>query len=835
MTLAFYTRYALRSLARGGQRTLLALLCISFGVLSLVAMQLLAAQISATLIVDPRAVLDGDALLTRGGDNEGGIVAAADLAGLAQLQADGILTGVCPMAQQYIPALKPPGSGPAYLLSQQPLGIDPEHCPLVGAVTLRDPAGTTFQAAIRRPLGVVLSRDLADRLDLHVGDHFTLLGAAATTATTLTVTGIAQDTPDKTGEHVVYSLDTARRLAGTPDVVTSASVTYGSGSPAVARLQAAGWHVATAAHLAAQGGGNVAQVFDFMLKGAGILGLIVGGIGVANTLQVSLARRQLEIAMLKTLGYRRRDLLALFGIETALLGLAGGVLGAAAGVGVAAVLSGLLERVGLFLLSWSLDPRIVLGGVLAGVLTSAIFGLFAIVQASAVRPATLLRNLPGGRGWRTWLASAGLLLVLVALFTAISSVVMGALLDGAEIVGAAIAGLIGFTLLLSAILFVLLRVPLPQPPLLRLARQNLKRRPLRSIFPLIALFMGVFSIGFSGGTILDAGERVNSQRTATGRYNLTIYSRQADAAGVARQLTTQGVTDVHVSTLIPIARGQGPHSAFLPGATYLDGRAPADSTWDAQVTQGQWTAASDAALVPASLAEAPIALQVGDPLTVTVGSGQTLLLHVSGFYESQVPDVLFGTRAGIHVSQAIAGRLAGPDTQVTFSAAVPAGALARTEATLAAALPDATLLSTADVNDWLARRLGSLLNFVVGVAGLALVAGAILIANGVGLALIERRRELGILKAVGFSAGRVLGTLLLENALLGLLAGVLGMVAVAGAMAFVNTQTPAAELSLNPILAVGMVALSIALALSVTALVAWQPTHVRPLAVLRDE
>src|SRR5262249_54094313 len=154
-----------------------------------------------------------------------------------QLQADGTLRGVCAIAQQSIRALKPPGTAQVYLLSQQPLGFDPAQCPLVGAVPLRAPAGTTFQAAISRPLGAVVSRDLADRLGLRVGDHFTLLGAGATATTALEVTGIAQDTPDKTGEHVAYSLDTARRLAGTPDVITSASVTFDPAGPAVTRLQ----------------------------------------------------------------------------------------------------------------------------------------------------------------------------------------------------------------------------------------------------------------------------------------------------------------------------------------------------------------------------------------------------------------------------------------------------------------------------------------------------------------------------------------------------------------------------------------------------------------------
>ena len=104
-----------------------------------------------------------------------------------------------------------------------------------------------------------------------------------------------------------------------------------------------------------------------------------------------------------------------------------------------------------------------------------------------------------------------------------------------------------------------------------------------------------------------------------------------------------------------------------------------------------------------------------------------------------------------------------------------------------------------------------------------------------GLALVERRRELGVLKAVGFTAGRVLAMLALENALLGVLAGVAGMGAVAIAMAGINYLRPAALLSLDPGLAAIMVGVSVALTLLVTALVAWQPTRVRPLAVLREE
>ena len=57
-------------------------------------------------------------------------------------------------------------------------------------------------------------------------------------------------------------------------------------------------------------------------------------------MQVLLSRRKTEIAMLKTAGYRRMNLYALFGLEAGLLGLVGGIIGAVAAEGVSAIVCG---------------------------------------------------------------------------------------------------------------------------------------------------------------------------------------------------------------------------------------------------------------------------------------------------------------------------------------------------------------------------------------------------------------------------------------------------------------------------------------------------------------
>jgi putative ABC transport system permease protein len=837
MTAQFYLRYAGRALQRGGQRTILALLCVAFGVMSLVAMQLLAGLIRGAMMGDPRMMTGGDGLVSV---RETGALTAANLATLDRLRADGTISNYSPIARQDMYMLKPGNSNPVYLLTHPPRGVDPTTFPLVGSIPLRAPAGQTFAAAIAQPLHAVITRDLADGLGLKPGDHFTLIGSPDGSAPALTVAGVANEMPDAQGDAVLYSLDTARQLAHTTLVADAAAVTWPGGDAVPAQLAAGGLPVISAAEQARRMGGNAAPVFDFMLKGAGILGLIVGGIGVANTLQVSLARRRLEIATLKTLGYQRRDLLALFGVETALLGVIGGGIGALAGIALAAGLVQLLAGSGLFLLPWRVDWRIVAGGVLTGMLTAVIFGLFTIVRASSVRPAVLLRNLPARGGWGTRLAGAALLVVLIALFTAVASVVMGSPLDGVEIIGAAIAALIVLVLLLGGTLLVLLRIPAPRLPTLTLARQNLKRQSLRAAFPLIALFMGVFTIGFATGTILHAFHLSGaaSGQAPSDSSALTIYARQRDSDAVTRQLAGAGANTIHSSTRVAVTARTG-NGTSVPPVRYLDGRTPADGAWDVQLGAGQWTGAPGDAVLPAALQAAPWSLHIGDTLAVAVEGQAPITLRIAGFYTAPsagnimaaalqpAPDVL--------VSQATAVRLGGPDTPATFLATMPTARLAQAEPGIAAALPQAIVVSQADVNDALQRRFVNLLAFVNGVAGLALVAGAVLIANAVGLAMVERRRELGILKAMGFTAARVLRMLAMENALLGLLAGTLGMVTVAIAMAGIDILQPGADLSLDPVLAVAMIGVSVLLALGTTALVAWQPVHTRPLDVLRNE
>lgn len=834
MTIGFYTTYAWRALLRDGQRTFLAILCIMFGVMSVVSMQLLSSMISHNINVDPRIQLGGDVRLANKGHAIGGDTANVSQQQLAQLDAlkkDGTLSAYSLVASGDERLLKPAGGGRVYFLTNSPLGVDPANFPLAGAVVMREPAGARLAGVIAKSFDSAVSRDLADRLGLKIGSSYTLADDPSSAPTTLRVGGIIEAVPNGRGDTIYYSLETARQIAGNPLAANTVLATWGSGGPSPARLEQAGWNVMLPQD-AAQENADAVDLFGFMLKGAGILGLLVGGIGVANTLQVILARRNLEIATLKTLGYRRRDLLVLFGIETALLGVIGGVIGVALGIAISYFLLSLIGSIGAYLLNFTVDPFIVAGGVLTGVLTAVIFGLYTIVRASSVRPAVLLREMPVRQSWGTRIAGAGLLLILLALFAAISIAIMGKVADGLEVVAGGVVGLGLLGLLLTGLLLLLLSVPTPGLPLLTMARRNLKRRPSRAAIALIALFSGVFAIGFASSIILNAQSRLAARIGPAAQYNLAVYGKLSDEEAITRQLAANGVQTVHSSVQVP-AQIQTLDGQTLP-ITYIEGRDPADVSWDLDV-QG---AAPQGDGVLASryweVLNGQVPVKAGDKVRVTA-NGVQQEYTLTGFYIPQSAGISTRLTSGLIASKTAIAPFLTPQSAASYVGHVDSTSLQSVAANIGGALPQIVVISQTDINEARNRIFEGLFAFAIGIAALALVAGTILIANAVGLAMVERRREIGILKSVGFTSGRVMSTLLLENGLLGLFAGIAGMGGVGLATVILNGIQPAAKLTLDPVLVLGMIAVSVGLALLSTFAVAWQSTRVRPLEVLRNE
>jgi putative ABC transport system permease protein len=101
--------------------------------------------------------------------------------------------------------------------------------------------------------------------------------------------------------------------------------------------------------------------------------------------------------------------------------------------------------------------------------------------------------------------------------------------------------------------------------------------------------------------------------------------------------------------------------------------------------------------------------------------------------------------------------------------------------------------------------------------------------------MLERQREIGILKAVGYTSSSVLATVLIENGLVGMLGSLVAMLLVAGAITALSEYVFQIQLGVAPWL-VGLITAGTALiTMLVAMLVSWNAVRVRPLEVLRYE
>ncbi|MEO0559963.1 MAG: FtsX-like permease family protein [Bacteroidota bacterium] len=821
-TLAFYLRYASRSLQRSGQRGLLAVACVAFGVFSLVSLQLLAASIHEAVLVPPRHNVGGDLSLSR----ESSLLTPEDLASLAADPDVDAVDAIGTVNARFIQTLE---SSRVFLFNTI-LAVDPEVFPLVGSVDLR--GGQDLASALAAPNSIVITSDLASTLDMEVGDQFRLAGLAGSSPIPLTLSGIAEAMPNAKGSTLIVGRATARTLNGDVDIVTRARVLTAAPDDVTNRFEAAGWTVVAPQVVE----DDIDKLFGFALPAAGLLGLLVGGIGVANTLQVLLSRRRKEVATLKTLGYRQRDLLALFGIETAMLGAVGGIVGIVTGILGSLGLQSLMAGTMPFLLQFKASPSVLVGGMMAGVVTAVLFGMIAIVRTSSVRPSTLLRETPIQTTGRTRLATIGLSVALFGLFGVLGSALVGSFLKGFGVIAGGIAGLVLFGAVMVVLLMALVRVPIPGLPLLRMAMSNLRRQPIRAAASLVALFVGTYAIGVSSMGIKNASEQVQIRTVETTAANLVAFGLQPDAPDVLRIADGAPVwTDRSADA--QVFWPDGTPVAYVSSVSGRGAEAQADvevaATPDGERT-ALWLTEPGQALVPwriEQMTDREVAL--GDTFVVQIGEAQAALT-VAGFYDLPNGVPLVRTNGLVVLPETFDALAPEGSAGVTQTVAfeVPPARLEAVTTELGEAFPDAVLVSGTDVADMMNLLINSLFTLVIALTSLALVAGTVLVANGVGLALVERRRELSVLKSIGYSARQVLQTVVLENALLGLIAGALGVGATVLSMVLLSNGADV-EVTIYPSIVVILVLVSIGLAAGSALLVAWHPVRSRPLDVLR--
>src|SRR6266566_48894 len=825
MKTSMYFNYTSRSLLRGGQRTVLAVFCVAVGVMAIVALQLVGLMINNAFTSNVRDANGGDIAVS----SQTRPFTPDDLSFFNQLKGSGAITNYTAIS-----TTNGSTSNSAAITSGFNVeAVDPGRFPIVTPPTFIDPANGSISSLLTGK-GVIIDKTLADQHNLKVGDQIDIhVGQQNQSPRILHVkiAGIVTDSgvlAQSSGVMLVSLDDYNAASANAPvyyDAVYVTATDQAHIDQAVKAINAqfplASTQTAADALKSQQ---NLVDFIKKFLEIAGLLALLIGGVGIVNTMQVLLSRRKTEIAMLKTTGYRRKDLYLLFGLEAGLLGLIGGVVGGVSAIGVSYIVRILVQNFGISV-PFVLNPWTIAGGVAIGLVTALIFGLMPIVQAANIRPLNVIRELSESRGVSSVALTIGLLVVLSVLFCILAIVI----LNNDVLLGVgAVYGTFAFLLVLSAffglVVFVVSKLPVPERFNLKylalilvgvaasvlvylvlpvfgillfaasllgivivllprtwksstkMALRNIGRQRTRTTTTMLALFIGIFTIGLVLALGQDLQTQISNSFAQNLTYNVVTMTSGTDTTTLQAKLgTVPGLSKTRTDTFTqttPIAINGQPLQQVLPTGhdrlesinflSTMEGYNLAQHSPSSTILQGRNLNASDAGTnnvvindLLTSSGPFQMHLKPGDTITFASADGKTIVTaKVVGVYgrtsSDHAGDVLASSATVHALSVATTGT-----TTVTYMKIDPAQ-VNNALNTLGHIVPNATVQNLADIGVYIGQMLNNILDVLIAIASLSLIAGVIIIANAVALAMLERRRELGILKSVGYTSGTVL-------------------------------------------------------------------------------
>lgn len=635
-----------------------------------------------------------------------------------------------------------------------PAGLDPACV---------EDLGPAARSADPTQLPVAIGAGLADRIPAAVGDTFTAQGAGA--AVTVRVVGVI-DCPQASrldnGTFVATIVPIAQIVSGRPDRIDSVFVTPGPGvdtGDLVARLTGAVGDKATVGspRLRAELAEKAVTPLQQGLLTAITLALIVAGFLVFNTMSMAALERRRELATLRAIGGRRRTLLVHFMAEAALLGLIGSTIGAVLGVGVARAALTQVPAIILDFLGVSprfiLPPTAVPTGIAVGVVATLVAAYFPARAAVRVAPVEAMRpegvlEVGSGRD-RNVVAAAG-----AAMFVG-GSILTTAATGGVTLGGFAMitVGLVVLTYGLTVRLArVVSRVATPLGATGRLAAAGIERAPRRVWATTLAVTIAVGVVLALGGVIRNQETSFTSDFIGLGESELWVQTSGADTIPTEPRLPLAWADRFReIPGVANVARDQAAYM-ILDGQQFLfEGVEPGSNVpfYREAGDAGQRVLAGEGILVNKGYADKE-GLRIGDRLEVPTPAGRQSV-EVLGI--SDVP-VVAQNMAGVDFArfQEWFGRTAVSSIEIDLEegADIEAVRKAVVAITAEAAIP----VNVVTGEEVVAGSRSSLRQSVAifnAMIWVVVGATALAILNTMAIAVVERRRELGILRAVGTS------------------------------------------------------------------------------------
>ncbi len=136
---------------------------------------------------------------------------------------------------------------------------------------------------------------------------------------------------------------------------------------------------------------SILSIIQVVIIGIAMISLLVGGIGIMNTMYTSVMERTREIGIMKAVGAANSDIALLFLIESGLMGLVGGLMGLGIGAGISKAVEFGAAQAGYGILKVSFTPTLIFGALFFSFAAGALSGTLPAMQASKMKPVEALR------------------------------------------------------------------------------------------------------------------------------------------------------------------------------------------------------------------------------------------------------------------------------------------------------------------------------------------------------------------------------------------------------------------------------------------------------------
>lgn len=652
--------------------------------------------------------------------------------------------------------------------------------------------------APRGPTDVMIDSDTAKKHHLGLGDDIRTI--AVTGDVRSKITGIAAFTVTNPGATVVY-FDTAtaqQKLLGAPDAFTHVNVTAKAGvsdaqlkQNVAAAVGADTYKLQTAKEAADDNRKNMdfLDIMKWVMLGFAAIAFLVGIFLIFNTFSMLVAQRTREIGLMRAIGADSGQVLKSVVIEALLLGVVGSLLGVAAGIGLAVGLMQLMSQLGMSLstedltIAWT-TPVV---GIVLGVVVTVVSAFIPARRAGKVSPMAALREsgTPGDKKAGRIRAAVGLSLTAIgaaALYLAGTADAAG---TGAQWLGLGVLfTLIGFIVigpLLAGVVVRALSAPVLRPfgSIGRLAERNALRNPRRTGATAAALMIGLALVACLSvvGSSMVASATDELDKTVGADYIVQSMTGQPVVPQAEEALRKNGGL-AHVTAYREVdAKITAPD-----GTTELDAIGAHDPTYAKDVRRKMVAGEHAAAYAPGSMSvgseyATKHQVKLGDELTVAFTGGKTVKLEVAGITsdDSNLDKGMKYISTTVAEANVPADKLPRPFMLLATAKDGQDDAAYKAVKADLAEYPQYQVLNQTDYKQALKDQVGQLLNVVYALLALAIIVAVLGVVNTLALSVVERTREIGLMRAIGLSRRQLRRMIRLESVVIALFGALLGL------------------------------------------------------------